>query len=221
MKSKIFSLFVIASLFAISCNKDVEFDGDEFSLETRSLINDCFELVFPVSFISVDGDVTEVNSPEELESLKTRNRGKFKLVYPVEIIDSNGDLITVEDHAQMQLILKDCGIDMPKGKGKNSEGKNGFDKGKNKHFNAGWDKDHNDPCFEIVFPVTINFPDGTFAEMEDKEAMHNAWSTWKKENPKTKGGPEFQYPIQILMDGETAPVTVSSKEELQTIRKNC
>lgn len=217
MKSKIFILLLLASVFAMSCNKEADFIDDEFSLETRSLINDCFELVYPVSLESIDGDVIEVNSAEEMQALKTQNRGKLKLVYPVDIIYANGDLITVEDCVQMKQVFDDCGIEKPNGNKKG--GKKGF--GKSNHFNAAWGKDLTTPCFEIVFPVTVIFPDGTLAAMEDKEALHDAWSTWKKANPKTKGGPEFQFPVQILMDGETEPVMVNSKEELQAIRKNC
>lgn len=221
MKGQIFILLLIAAAFMISCNKEADFVDDEYLLETRNLTNDCFEFVFPVSFQFPDNTVIVVNSTEELQALKSVEHGKVKLVFPVDIINSEGDIITVEDRLQMKQILEDCGITTQYGKG----GKHG----KGNNFGKAWNKNHKfnqgmDPlekCFEIVFPLSVVFPDGTVTEFEDKDALHSAWSAFKQANPKTKAGPEFEFPIQIIMDGENDPIPVNSKEELQIIRKNC
>lgn len=224
MKKQIFGLMLLGLLTMFSCTKETEITSDEYVtdllLETRSLENDCFEFVFPIKFQMLDSDTLVVDSAEELEALKGTGHGRLRLIFPVNIINSSGEPVVVLDHEQMHQILEDCGIVRPKHQGK--FGKGMFGKG-GKNGNGGQGEFHQVPkCFEIVFPVNVIFPDNpTSVEIANKEALHVAWKTWKQANPTIKGGPVFDFPIEVLKDGETEPITINSKEELQTLRKNC
>lgn len=221
MKKHIFGLMLLGLLLMISCNKETEIYADEsvtdLLLETRGLTNDCFEFVFPVSFQMRDSSIVVVDSIEELEALKGENHGRLRLVFPVNIINSAGEPIVVEDHEQMHQILEECGIVKPEGKG----GKHGKHGKGGKGGPGGWVFHEVPKCFEIVFPVTIIFPDETILEVADKTALHDAWKAWKEANPGIPGGPQFQFPIQVIKNGETEPVIINSKEELMALRKNC
>lgn len=79
-------------------------------------------------------------------------------------------------------------------------------------------------CFELVFPVSIEFSTGEVVEVESYEALKNAIRNWRKEHNAPKGRPavrpQFVFPIEIITaDGET--VTVDSQLELLQIRKDC
>jgi len=164
-----------------------------------------------------DSSIMVVNSDEELIALKNEEHGRLKLIFPVNVINSAGEPVVVEDHEQMHLILEECGIVRPDGKG----GKHGKGGKGGKGGPGGWAFHEVPKCFELVFPVTVIFPDETMVEVADKTAMHDTWKAWKEANPSVKGGPVFEFPIQVLKDGETEPVTINSKEELEALRKSC
>lgn len=227
MKKHILGLMMIGFLAMYSCNTETDVVTEEnvadLILETRGLTNDCFEFVFPVTFQMKDGSELIVTSQEELEALKGENHGNLKLVFPVNIINSAGEPVVVEDHEQMRQILEDCGFVKQGGNGgKHGNGGNHGKGGKGGKMGPnGWAY-HNIPkCFEVVFPVTVIFPDETTLEVADKTALQNAWKAWKEANPGTKGGPVFEFPIQVIKDGETDPITINSKEELIALRKSC
>ncbi len=218
MKKQIFGLMLLGLLLMISCTKETEIYSDEsvadLILETRGLTNDCFEFVFPVSFQMRDSSIIVVNSNEELEALKGEEHGRLRLVFPVNIINSAGEPVVVEDHEQMRQILEDCGIVKPHGKG-GKHGKHG------KGGPGGWIFHAVPKCYEIVFPVSVIFPDSSVVQIADKKALLDNWKAWKEANPGVTGGPHIQFPIQVIKKGETEPVIINSKEELMALRKNC
>ena len=75
-------------------------------------------------------------------------------------------------------------------------------------------------CFEIVFPITIQFPDGTTAEVDSKETMRMTIREWREANADTREKPTVVFPIDVITeDGEV--VTLSSREELRELVKEC
>lgn len=221
MKKHIFGLLLVGFFTMFSCNTETELVTEEsiadVILETRGLTNDCFEFIYPISFQMRDSSIMVVNSDEELEALKSEEHGRLKLIFPVNVINSAGEPVVVEDHEQMHQILEECGIVRPDGKG-GMHGKGG--KG-GKGGPGGWAFHEIPKCFEIVFPVTVIFPDETVVEVADKTAMQTTWKAWKEANPSVKGGPVFEFPIQVIKDGETEAIIINSKEELEALRKSC
>ena len=75
-------------------------------------------------------------------------------------------------------------------------------------------------CYEFVFPITIEFPDETSTEVDDFEGLKTEIKAWKEANPDATDRPQLAFPLELLTeDGEV--ITVSSREELHDLRKEC
>ncbi len=96
-------------------------------------------------------------------------------------------------------------------------------------------------CFEFVFPISIVYPDATEESVDDYETLRTSLRAWFEENADALGLdsdstrrfnrgiikdidsellPSLAYPLEVMTeDGEV--VTVNSKEELKTLKKQC
>ncbi|MEP7196311.1 MAG: hypothetical protein ABI851_07300 [Saprospiraceae bacterium] len=75
-------------------------------------------------------------------------------------------------------------------------------------------------CFELIFPVTLQFPDNSTQTFTSYEELQTGLRMWRKSNPDIEGRPEFVFPIDVLKkDGTT--ISVNSKDELVALRKDC
>jgi hypothetical protein len=77
-------------------------------------------------------------------------------------------------------------------------------------------------CYELVFPVTILFPDSTEAKVKDYEALVKALSDWKAANPeaKRKTHPKIKLPFSVIAEGGEI-IEVDSVKELMDLRHSC
>lgn len=70
-------------------------------------------------------------------------------------------------------------------------------------------------CFELVFPVTIQFGDNSTAKVDSYEAMKEAIKTWRTNNPDSKIRPKLALPYQVVKpDGEYVNVTTELEAKL-------
>ena len=53
-------------------------------------------------------------------------------------------------------------------------------------------------CFELVFPVTLEFPDDTTAEADSYANIKETIRSWKESNPDVDGRPSLQFPIEVI-----------------------
>jgi len=75
-------------------------------------------------------------------------------------------------------------------------------------------------CYELVFPVTIDFPDGTSEEVDSHENLKAAIRAWRENNPDATEKPTLAFPIEILNeDGEL--ISVQNADELKELRSTC
>lgn len=75
-------------------------------------------------------------------------------------------------------------------------------------------------CFEFVFPLTIEFPDGTTAEAEDYDGLRTIISDWKEANPEAEERPDLSFPLEVISeDGEL--ITIDSRIDLLRVRREC
>jgi hypothetical protein len=75
-------------------------------------------------------------------------------------------------------------------------------------------------CFEIVFPVTVIYPDKTTKEVASKEAYMTLIKNWKVANPGSKERPTLAFPFEVtLEDGSTA--TIENEDGLKTLAMSC
>ena len=223
IKSFQFSLlfvFAFCTFLFTSCSKEETTTSDEadaFVDEALFRIQEsgnmgrygCFELVFPISINFADSSSLTVQSYDELkEAIRTYKEAnpdateKPDLGYPIEVLNEEGEIIVVNNREELIELKQACP--------KNFFGKNGH-KGHRKRGCS---------CFELVFPLSIEFPDGSTEEVADRAAMKTLVRSWKEANPDATERPSILFPIDVLLDDGTT-TTVDSKDALRELKESC
>ncbi len=219
--------FVLLTILVACEDENItsEVDGtvENYVLESVESLEDsaqcgrhgCFELVFPVSISFPDETTAEVNDFEELRDAistwKTENtevEGRPGFVYPIEVVSSEGEVITVNDAEELSALRIECGRGFRFGRHAR-RGRGFFGKG-----------GPGTPCFEIVYPITIQFPDSTTAEVADRESLKGAVRNWREDNPGVRARGAVVFPIEVQLDDESI-ISVESKEALRDLKGIC
>ena len=75
-------------------------------------------------------------------------------------------------------------------------------------------------CFDLVFPITFNMPDGSSVTIEsDEESSWDEIKSWYESNPDSEEKPEMQFPVVIFYDNDT--YTLNSSDELRGAYSRC
>lgn len=75
-------------------------------------------------------------------------------------------------------------------------------------------------CYEFVFPVTIQFPDSTTADVNSYEEMKTTLKSWREANMDVTGRPSLAFPLDVISeDGEV--INVASGAELAELQREC
>lgn len=162
----------------------------------------CFEFVYPIDIMMPDSSVVTVNSGEEFkDAVKTWRennpgvQGRPHIVFPVDVTLKDGTVKTISSKEEFKELMKFC-----------------F---KNKKHHPKFR-----PCFKPVFPLTIEYPDGTTVEYNSAEEMRTALQEWKQNNPDATDHPVIQFPFDVeFPNGDV--VTVESKDDLKNLIKKC
>jgi len=221
----LFGGLLTCTLLLTSCSEDASvfdledtenFVDDSFAAEFGSDFNSerggakCLELVYPVTVVFPDDTSVEVADAEaQKDTIKGwiaangRDAGKPALEYPVEVITADGETVSVDSRDAMKELLSEC-----KGnRGGKGDGRRGGKPGLGK-------------CLDLVYPVTILFPDGTSVEVADAEAQKDTIRGYIRANGKDGGKPELQFPVDVTNeDGETT--TAASADELKELAMAC
>ncbi len=220
MQNRIFILtfmtFLLGGgLFLTSCSDDLDGSDEEvignfidksidgIDRKCRTGHRGCFEFVFPIT-ISFADETTA--SPESYDALRDAVRAwkeanpdateRPDISYPIEITTGDGEVVSIADGEELKEIAKECRMTMRPGKGAFRN------------------------CFHLVFPVEIEFADGSVLSAETKGALKAAVRAWKAANPDGGERPTLVYPLGIeFKDGTTAEV--ASPEALQVIKEAC
>jgi hypothetical protein len=224
---KFFLLAVIAIAATLTaCNKNddtaVEDAVDQalYSAQERGGLGKygCYELIFPATIVLPDSSTVEVNSYEEIKTaLRTyfqsqgtggnghhhHNRPKLSFVYPISVLSQDGEVITVETQEELIELRVACA---------------GATFGQHGHGGHG---QHGLSCFDIVFPVTIQFPDSTTATANSRQEMRQLTREWRQNNPGVQGRTQVVFPITVKMTDDSTLVTVNSREELKQLKEDC
>lgn len=76
-------------------------------------------------------------------------------------------------------------------------------------------------CYELVFPVTIEFPDETSQEVDTYEVLKEALRTWKENNEGTfDTRPMLAFPIEVVNE-EGEIISITDKKELRKLKRAC
>ncbi len=249
MKNRIFVqfLFIILgiasfSAFLTSCSDDDSYDTIEstenfveqsvYSLQTEANCGKmgCYEFVFPLTIEYPDGTTESVDDYATLRtSLRTWYEANYEdldlpapdslrrfrhgyigdipwdilpsLSYPLEVLSEDGEVITVSSREELAELRQECRRSFYGNRGRHGHGKG-------------------DRCFNLVFPLTVVFPDGTTATADDRQALKTELRTWRAANPDSEERPSLSYPVTVEMeDGST--VEVASQEELEALKESC
>lgn len=228
-------LFLLPTLFFTSCEEstaEVEetLTTEEFTTQALTVMEEsgemgcggCFSIVYPVTILLPGETEVVVESREEireaiaayLEANPPQNNRPFRLlrgyrpelVFPYNVQLEDGSILTIEAREDLVIILEDCGFD-PSRPDRPRGGSHGQFGGLNH-------------CFNIVFPLTIAFPDESTLTVADRQELAQAIRQWRIDNPDTEGRPTLAYPYDVeLQDGTI--LTISSDEDRTDLRETC
>lgn len=191
-----------------------EFVGDSIDfMEAQGKIGrgGCYEFIFPISINFADGSTAELADYSSLrivlKTWKENNPDADKedrpsLAFPLEIMAEDGSVISVADKDELKELRKECRRDH-------------FDNPRRvrRFFRTA--------CFDVVFPVTLVFPNGSVLEAATPGALKTAIRAWKKnvERPVTDH-PRVAFPITVEYEDGTQ-VEAESKEALKELKDQC
>lgn len=228
------SVVVLTAIF-FACNKAEDtiattasdaVDQELYSVQERGGLGrfGCYELVFPVSFTLPDSSVVTVNSYQEivdaLQAYYEANgtgsgnghghghghggafRPRLDFVYPISVVSEDGEVITVNNQDELRALRAECA-------------------GSFGHHGPAGHCQQGLSCFEIVFPITLEFPDSTTASAGSRQELHQLIRDWRQANPGVQGRPHIVFPITVQMTADSSLVTVNSRDELRALKESC
>lgn len=215
---KLSMMLALSMLVLFSCSEDFNLDNPEDYTDNAlyTLQKDgnaghygCFEFVFPLTISFPDGATRTVDSYEDLrtaiQTWKANNPGTRdhpNLVFPVEVVSEDGEAISLNDYSQLRELAAECGRDF---------------------FRRIHHRGHRDRpmrCFDIVFPLTIEFPDGTTTTVNDRQEFKQALRTWHANNPDANERPQLTFPFTVELEDGTQ-VSIDDRGELQRLKDSC
>ena len=174
---------------------------------------ECFELVFPVTYIMPDGSTYEISSDEDesgWEELKEwydsnpDSDQRPELQYPVDIVTwENEESVTITINSEEEMIAakEECREMW----GQESDGDDGAS------------------CYAFVYPISYTMPDGSVIEIstDEDESGWLAIREYYQSNPSEESEPSLQYPVDLIFRTEdgTETVTVSSDDDLDAVEE--
>lgn len=159
----------------------------------------CFDLKFPVTVLFPDSTSQTVNDSTEMrDAISTwiednrpfRGRILIQMPFTVILNDTN-DEILIEELADLQEVLQDCRGDIGPGNG-------------------------DGPCFTLVFPLILEFPDGNTVRVQNENQLQNLIERWRNANPQTRERPHIVFPHDVILEDGTQ-VTVNNPQELRDL----
>ena len=75
-------------------------------------------------------------------------------------------------------------------------------------------------CFDITFPITIIFPDGTSQEVNSEDEIEMSIDDFYDANPDVEEEPTFDYPVTVTLDDGTTQ-ELNSDEDVEAILETC
>ena len=172
---------------------------------------DCVDLVYPISIVNPDGDIISVESEDSLheyidqyyENCNIDDCGDFTLAYPltVEYYSETNDQVqtlTINSEEELEELLDEYCYDDD-------------------------DEGEDETCGELVYPVTVEAPNGDQFTANSEEEVYTFMEEWYSNNCNTvECDDEFEvvYPITMEFEneqGEIIVLTIQSEEMLEEI----
>ena len=187
--------------FGIITGNGAGHSPDSSDMDGDYMEDECIQLVYPVRLLFPDGTSQEANNDDELEQSfedwLDQNPDSFDeptFVFPIEII-LMGETQTVNSEGDLCILLQACDDEYEDDDGAYEE------------------------CFELVYPVTILFPDGTSLVANNYDELERIEDDWEDSNPDSEEEPMLEFPLDIDLEGEI--VTIEDYETLEALEDEC
>lgn len=189
----------------IDVDNYVNESSDEIAKKCMTGKTACFELVFPVTLNFPDGTSEEVDGHQSLRTaIKTWRENnpdaieKPELAFPIDILNEDGELISVQNSEELVALKATCERRFPK-----------------------FQKWISNECFQLVYPISIEFPDGSIVASDDADALKDLLQDWFITNdPSPENRPKLVYPFDVSLEDGTVQ-TITSKDDLKALKKSC
>ena len=161
---------------------------------------ECFEFIYPISFVLPDGSEITINSDEDWDKIdiwyeeNNNTDDGPEIEYPFSIsldgliYEVNNDIDFLE---LIYLIITFCG-----------------------DYVEGYEEE----CFEFIYPISFVLPDGSEITINSDEDWDKI-DLWYEENKDSEEEPEIVYPFDVIVEGET--ITVNGEEDLDHLKEVC
>ena len=164
-----------------------------------TLFTPCVELVFPITVAISDQEAQTAQNEEELAAIydqwfeehwQDSSAIPPAFVFPIEVVVEGDMVVIVNSEEGLNELWESCSGEI---------------------FEV---------CFEMVFPITIKFPDGTTALANSQEECDRLFEEWFQNNPDTMEFPEVAYPFDVKFeDGSTE--TIDNEEAFLALMDQC
>lgn len=75
-------------------------------------------------------------------------------------------------------------------------------------------------CYELVFPVTIAFPNGQNAEANSYQEIAQVIRRWRAANPRVRTRPVIAFPYSVVTEDGTLILVENQRQEME-LRREC
>ena len=169
----------------------------------------CFELVFPVTYIMPDASTITVDTDDDAGWQPVKDWYEANpdsderptLQFPVDIIyeTEDGDsTLSINNDEEMENVKIRCREEW-----------------------ADSESEQDEECYEFVLPISFTMPDGTTITIENEEDWYSL-REWYANNDEADEEPSLQFPVNIiLLDDEGTSVTINNDEEMNALEENC
>jgi hypothetical protein len=202
------TLISLSSFINVYFNNDGEFLSNDFDSEYDEWNqNMCFDVEFPISVNLSDGSVVTISNEEELyegieEYYEMGEEDNLpEINFPINIIfyyeNENGveseDLVEIGDYEELEIYFEMCEDE--------------------EDFWFGFD------CVDLVYPITIQSPEGDNLSFEDENSLIDHIENWYGNNPDSDQEFELIFPISVEYFSETndqlESLIIYSEEEME------
>lgn len=179
-----------------SCVPDTGWTGEEgFPAFLICELNSCYEIVYPLNLLDVDGNTYIVTTEEEFID-QIANNPNLYFEFPISLINMDGETVTAQSDQDLMNLLLECDpIEWPQDTityGGGYEG--GF------------------ACYDIGYPASLVDVNGNTITVENNDAFWNA--LFNNEII------DFGYPL-TLIDEDGVAIEIGNGEELTEALEEC
>jgi len=157
---------------------------------TNAFAEGCFEYVYPLSFDMEDGTVLEV--ADEATMITTKKDWSSKglkptLKFPIKVKWEGKPEMEIADQATLD-----------------------------RHYTRCKAKYKTEKCFDLIYPVKVQFADGTTEEVASKEEMKTKRAAWGASRTRAS----LVYPVEVKWEGKD-PIKVNNETEMSKMHAYC